>query len=172
TIQGLGQFGGFDMYLQDRTGAGYEKLVQAEHILLAKAAQNEALAQVRPNNLADSPQLKLEVDRTQAQSMGLSVSDVYNVIQLMLAPVYVNDFFHDGRIKRVTMQAQAPFRMGPDALSHFYTPAPNADVSGESDGSGMIPLSNVVNAKWIFGLPNKTRYNGYSGIEIVCAAAP
>ena len=176
TIQGLGQFGGFDMYLQDRSGAGYEALTKAEQTLLGKASQNESLAQVRPNNLADSPQLKLDVDRTQAQSMGLSVTDVYNVIQLMLAPVYVNDFFHEGRIKRVTMQAQAPYRMGPDALSHFYTPAPlansgNAD-GGTDDGSDMIPLANVVNAKWIFGPPNKTRYNGYSGIEIVGSAAP
>lgn len=174
TIQGLGQFGGFDMYLQDRSGAGYDALVQAEHTLLAKASQNKVLTQVRPNNLADSPQLKLGVDRTQAQSMGLSVSDVYNAVQLMLAPVYVNDFFYHDRVKRVIMQAQAPYRMGPESLSHFYTPGPKSGTASgdDSGGSEMIPLSNVVNASWFFGPPSKTRYNGYSSIEIVGSSAP
>lgn len=176
TIQGLGQFGGFDMYLQDRSGAGYDALSKAQQTLLAKAAQDPVLSQVRPNGLEDSPQLQLDVDRTQAQSMGLSVSDVYNAIQLMLAPVYVNDFFYHDRVKRVVMQAQAPYRMGPESLSHFYTPGPgsgdNPDGDGDGDGSGMIPLSNVVDANWFFGPPSKTRYNGYSSIEIVGSSAP
>src|SRR5690606_39124762 len=90
TIQGLGQFGGFDMYLQDRAGVGREVLGQARDTLLGAAAQrSDVLTGVRPNTLADSPQLQLEVDRAQAHAMGLSVGDVYNAIQLMLAPVYV-----------------------------------------------------------------------------------
>ncbi|HEX7340181.1 MAG TPA: efflux RND transporter permease subunit, partial [Rhodanobacteraceae bacterium] len=170
TVQGLGQFGGFDMYLQDRAGAGFAALTKAQNTLLAKAAQNPALANVRPNGLADAPQLKLDVDRTQAQSMGLSVSDVYNAIQLMLAPVYVNDFTAEGRVKRVIMQAQAPYRMGPNALSYFYTPSATAK---DADGNPqMIPLSNVVKSTWLSEPPTKVRYNGFSSIEIVGAAAP
>src|SRR5690606_9511566 len=102
TIQGLGQFGGFDMYLQDRAGLGRQALAQAQGTLLAAAAQQpDLLAGVRPNTLADAPQLQLDVDRAQAEAMGLSTGDVYNAIQLMLAPVYVNDYFSNGRIKRV-----------------------------------------------------------------------
>ncbi len=176
TVAGLGQFGGFDMYLQDRSGKGYEALTKAEYALLGAASKSPVLTQVRPNGLADAPQLKLDVDRTQAQSMGLSVSDVYNAIQLMLAPVYVNDFFYEGRVDRVIMQAQAPYRMGPEALSHFYTPStlPSSAGGGSDDttGSNMIPLSNVVKANWFYGPPAKTRYNGYSAIEIVGSAAP
>jgi Cation/multidrug efflux pump len=124
TVQGLGQFGGFDMWLQDRAGAGYAELTQARNILLGKAAQDtERLAGVRPNGLEDSPQLSLHVDRVQAQAMGMSVSDVYSTIQLMLAPVYVNDFFYQGRIKRVTMQADAPYRTGEASLRSFYSPS-------------------------------------------------
>ncbi len=124
TINGLGQFGGFDMYLQDRAGAGHEALLNAQNILLGKAAQQRAiLTGVRPNGLQDTPQLAMKVDRVQAQSMGMSLTDVYTAIQLMLAPVYVNDFFYQGRVLRVNMQADAPFRMTPDALGHFYVPS-------------------------------------------------
>ena len=170
TVQGLGQFGGFDMYLQDRAGKGREALTQARNILLGKAAKDPLLTGVRPNALEDAPQLDLKVDRVQAQSMGLSVSDVYNAISLMLAPVYVNDFTYGGRVKRVIMQADAPYRMGPDALQHFFTPS---TTQKNADGTpAMIPLSNVVQAKWGMGSPALTRYNGYSAVEIVGSPAP
>lgn len=165
TVNGLGQFGGFDMYLQDRTGQGQAALTEARNILLGKAAQNPNLTGVRPNSLEDAPQLKLNVDRVQAQTMGLSLNDVYNAIGLMLAPVYVNDFFYEGRIKRVTMQADAPFRMSPDSLSNFYTPS-------SLQNGAMIPLTNVVRSEWITNSPSLTRYNGYAAINIVGSQAP
>ncbi|KAB7779043.1 MULTISPECIES: multidrug efflux RND transporter permease subunit [Xanthomonas] len=171
TVNGLGQFGGFDMWLQDRSGQGEEALLQARNIVLGKAAQRQdTLAGVRPNGLENSPQLQLKVDRVQAQSMGLSVNDIYQSIQLMLAPVYVNDFFYEGRIKRVNMQADAPFRTGPESLRNFYVPSSSA-----SDSSGlpqMIPLSTVVSSDWIYSSPSLSRYNGYSAINIVGNPAP
>src|SRR3546814_5933774 len=118
TVNGLGQFGGFDMYLQDRSGQGRDALAQAMGALLGKASQDPTLTGVRPNTLADAPQLRLDVDRTQAQAMGLSVTDIYNAISLMLAPVYVNDFTDGGRVKRVTMQADSEFRTGPGTEEH------------------------------------------------------
>lgn len=168
TVNGLGQFGGFDMYLQDRSGRGRDALAQAMGQLLGKANNPQAspaLTGVRPNELEAAPQLKLSVDRVQAQSMGVSVSDVFSTIQLMLSPVYVNDFFYDGRIKRVTMRADSPYRMGADSLNHFYTPSTLADGS-------MIPLSNVVKPQWITASPALTRYNGYAAINIVGSQAP
>ncbi|MFT3762194.1 MAG: multidrug efflux RND transporter permease subunit [Pseudoxanthomonas sp.] len=170
TVQGLGQFGGFDMYLQDRTGAGHEALEQARNILLGKAAQNPALTAVRPNTLENAPQLNLQVDRVQAQTMGLSLSDIYNSVQLMLAPVYVNDFFAEGRVKRVTVRADSAYRTGPEALSRFYTPSAAAT---DADGQlSMIPLSNVVKAEWSSTAPSLTRYNGYSAVNINGSASP
>jgi multidrug efflux pump len=173
TVSGLGQFGGFDMYLQDRAGQGREALTEARNILLGKASQHPALTGVRPNTLEDAPQLKLDVDRVQAQAMGLSVGDIYSAIQLMLAPVYVNDFVDEGRVKRVTMQADTPFRTGPESLSHFYTPAPvGSGGSAAAATPTMIPLSNVVHSQWITAPPSLTRYNGYAAVEIVGAQAP
>jgi len=164
TVQGLGQFGGFDMWLQDRTGQGQEALTQARNILLGKAAQNPALVGVRPNGLEDAPQLQLHVDRVQAQSMGLQVGDIYNAIGLMLAPVYANDFFYEGRIKRVNVRADAPYRLGAESLSSYYTPSP---VTG-----GMVPLSAVVDAQWQTSPPSLNRYNGYAAVNIVGSPAP
>ena len=78
-MRGLSQFGGFDLYLQDRAGQGHDALIDARNALLGKAAAKDTtLTAVRPNTLEDAPQLQLEVDRVQAQSMGLSVSDVYH----------------------------------------------------------------------------------------------
>ena len=170
TIQGLGQFGGFDMWLQDRTGAGADALMAARNQLLGIASQDKTLMQVRPNTLENAPQLQLKVDRVQAESMGLSVTDIYTSIQLMLAPVYVNDFFYGGRIKRVNMRADAPFRSGPESLGQFYTPS-----STETDANGnaaMIPLSNVVSTSWDSLPPSLARYNGYSAVNINGAPVP
>ena len=164
TVQGLGQFGGFDMWLQDRSGQGQAALTAARNQLLGAAAQNPALVGVRPNGLEDSPQLQLHVDRVQAQSMDLDVGDIYNAVSLMLAPVYANDFFYEGRIKRVNLRADAPFRTGAESLSHFYTPSP---ATGQ-----MIPLNTVVDAEWITSPPSLTRYQGYAAVNIVGSPAP
>ena len=170
TIQGLGQFGGFDMWLQDRAGLGQDALMAARNQLLGAASQDKSLMAVRPNTLENAPQLQLHVDRVQAQAMGLSVSDIYNGIQLMLAPVYVNDFFYEGRIKRVNMRADAPYRTGAESLGRIYTPSSQqTDASG---GRAMIPLSNVVQSDWASVPPALSRYNGYSAVNINGSAAP
>ncbi len=172
TIRGLSQFGGIDMFLQARAGQSRDELTQARNVLLGKAAQSPALVGVRPNTLESAPQLDLNVDRQQAQSMGLSVSDIYNAIQLTLAPVYVNDFSYGGRVKRVMVQADAPYRMGPEALQHIYTPSTLATASSSPTVNNMIPLASVVNTKWELAAPALTRYNGYSAVEIVGNEGP
>jgi multidrug efflux pump len=181
TIPGLSQFGGFDMYLQDRSGAGHDKLIAARNILLGKAGEaKDVLAGVRPNGLEDSPQVAMTVDRIQAQSMGVALADVYAAIQLMLAPVYVDDFFYQGRVLRVVMQADSPFRMNPDAISHYYLPSTLASAkapavagaTATSTAASMIPLSNVVHTEWTMGSPSLTRYNGYAAIEMNGGPAP
>src|SRR3546814_13223372 len=78
TVNGLGQFGGFDMYLQDRSGQGRDALAQAMGALLGKASPAPTLNGVRPTTLADAPQLRPAVDRPQAQARGLSVTDRKN----------------------------------------------------------------------------------------------
>jgi len=163
TIRGLGVFGGFDFYLEDRAGLGREALTGAQSTVLEKATQNPTLTGVRANLLPSAPQLNLTVDRVQAQSMGLSASDVYTALQLMLAPVYANDFVYQGRVLRVLLQADAPYRMTPEALGHFYAAGANG---------AMVPLANFVRADWQVGAPSLTRYNGYPAVEITGSNAP
>src|SRR6185295_1589305 len=110
-----------------------------------------------------APQLRLEVDRLQAQAMGLSVSDVYNALQLMLAPVYANDFNYGGRVLRVQLQADAPYRMRPEDLSRYRVRSQSGD---------MVPLDAVVKATWTVGPPSLERYNGLSDAPITGDAAP
>jgi multidrug efflux pump len=161
-IRGLGQFGGFDFYLEDRGGLGRAALTRAQDTLLARAAKDPILSDVRVNGLAPQPELLLTVDRVQAQSMGVSVSDIYTDIQLMLAPVFANDFFYDGRVLQVLLQADAKYRMGPQDMEHFYV----ASATG-----AMIPLSDFVKTRWVLAPPSLTRYDGYPAVEIVGSAA-
>jgi multidrug efflux pump len=175
TIPGLSQFGGFEMYLQDRAGKGHDALTAARNALLGAASKSPSLAGVRPNGLEDTAQVKMTVDRVQAQSMGVSLSDIYSAIQLMLAPVYVDDFFHQGRVQRVIMQADAPFRMSPDAVGHYYLPSNAAGAAGATASAGtrpMVPLSNVVRTEWTMGSPSLTRYNGYSAVQMNGGPSP
>ncbi|GAA0688903.1 multidrug efflux pump [Dyella sp. SG562] len=175
TIRGLSQFGGIDMYLQARAGQTHGELMQAMGMVLGKSQGNPALLGTRPNSLPDAPLWNLKVDRVQAESMGLSVSDVYTAIQLTLAPIYVNDFVYGGRVKRVYLQADQPFRMGPDALNHVFTPSALASTGSSSAARSatnpynMIPISSVVHSDWGTGSPALTRYNGYAAVEIVAS---
>jgi multidrug efflux pump len=202
TIRGLSQFGGIDMYLQAREGQSRAELAQATGTLLGGATKSPVLFGIRPNSLPSAPQLDIAVDRTQAESMGLSLTDVYDTLQMELAPFYIDQFTYGGRVKRVYIQADAPYRMGIDALQHLYTPSlftnstsTSAAVSQSTSNRtiasngfttpvdpspantsispyNMVPLSSVVNAKWSFGPTVLPRYNGYSAIEIVGNSAP
>ena len=166
TIRGLGRFGGFDFRLEDRAGLGHDKLMAARNALVAAAAKNPVLYGVRPNQLEDTPELKLHVDRLQAQSMGLSLPDIYTAIRLMLAPVYANDFNYKGRVLKVLLQADAPYRGRPGDLSHYYIPASTGGLDN------MVPLSSVVTSDWKVAPPAIDHYNGFSAIEINGGAAP
>ena len=157
TIRGLGQFAGFDFFLEDRSGKGREALTAAQETMVQQATKTPILTQVRANTLQDAPRVSLTVDRVQAESMGLSVSDVYTAIQLMLAPVYANDFVYQGRILRVLLQADAPFRMNPQDLSHYYV---------ITNTGSAVPLSNVVRTDWVVAPPSLTRYNGFPAVEV------
>jgi multidrug efflux pump len=198
TIRGLSQFGGVDMYLQARAGQSRAQLAAAQKTLIDEAGKSPLLTGIRANSLPEAPQLQLAVDRVQAQSMGLSLSDVYQAIQLQLAPNYIDQFTYGGRVKRVYVQADAPFRRGTDAFQHMYTPnglsgaaaaasgsaAPSANTNGYVTPANptatnpsispynLVPLSSVVKARWGVGPQALPRYNGYAAVEIVGNSSP
>jgi multidrug efflux pump len=174
TIRGLSQFGGVDMYLQARAGQTRAQLGDAQKTLLEDAGKSPALIGTRANSLAEAPQLQIAVDRVQAQTMGLSLSDVYQAIQLQLAPNFVDQFAYAGRVKRVYVEADAPFRQGTDAFQRLYTPsgvASGAAGTAAISPYNLVPLSSVVKAQWGVGPQALPRYNGYAAVEIVGNAA-
>ena len=116
----LGVASGFDMYLRDRAGAGHEALMAARNQLLGMAAKDPILVAVRPNGQEDTPQFSIDVDTVHAGALGLAMADVNATLSAAWGSAYVNDFIDKGRVKKVYMQADAPFRMVPEDLSKWY----------------------------------------------------
>jgi multidrug efflux pump len=159
----LGVANGFDMFLQDRTGLGHDALLNARNQLLGLAAKEPSLVAVRPNGQDDTPQFNLDVDTLRAGALGLSVENINNTLSAAWGSLYVNDFIDKGRVKKVYLQADAPFRMVPEDLSKWYV----RNTQGE-----MVPFSMFATGKWKFGSPRLERFNGTPSVEIQGSAAP
>ncbi|MAZ44893.1 MAG: hydrophobe/amphiphile efflux-1 family RND transporter [Legionellales bacterium] len=162
-IRELGNASGFDMQLVDRGGKGHEALMQARNQLLGMAAQNPNLQGVRPNGLSDVAQYKINIDNEKASALGLSIADINRTLQTAWGSAYVNDFIDRGRIKKVYMQADTPYRMMPDDVDLWYV----RNNQGE-----MVPFNSFSTAKWMYGSPKLERFNGISSVNIQGGAAP
>ncbi|MGF6190065.1 multidrug efflux RND transporter permease subunit AcrB [Serratia sp. 2723] len=160
----LGTATGFDFQLIDQANLGHEKLTAARNQLLGMAAEHsDLLVGMRPNGLEDTPQFKLIIDQEKAQTLGVSLSDINTTIGTALGGSYVNDFIDRGRVKKVYVQAEAPFRMLPEDINNWF-------VRGST--GQMVPFSSFATAKWEYGSPRLERYNGLPSMEILGQAAP
>lgn len=162
-IRELGQASGFDFFLEDRAGLSHEKLLQARNQLLGMANQNPALQKVRPNGLEDNSQFFIDLDYEKAKALGIDINDINKTLSIAWGSSYVNDFIDRGRIKKVYVQADAPYRMSPKDISDWYV----RNNKGE-----MVPFSAFSQSHWGFGSPRLARYNGNSAFEILGEAAP
>jgi len=156
-IMELGNATGFDMQLVDRGGNGHNALMNARNQLLGMAAQNPKLAGVRPNGLSDVPQFKINIDSEKASALGLNLSEINSALQIAWGSSYVNDFVDRGRIKRVYMQADAPYRMSPTDLDKWFV----RNAAGD-----MVAFSTFASTQWIYGSPKLERFNGVSSVNI------
>ena len=159
----LGTSSGFDFQLQDTGGVGHEALTAARNQVLGMAAQDPDLAGVRPNGQDDTPQLKIDIDQAKAGAMGLTTADINAALSAAWGGSYVNDFIDRGRVKKVYVQADAPYRMRPEDLDSWYVRTSNGT---------MAPFSSFATTHWIYGSPRLERYNGLSSINIQGAPAP
>jgi multidrug efflux pump len=162
SIPALGTSTGFNFYLQDRAGLGHEKLIEARNQLLGMAAQHPDLTRVRPNGMEDTPQYNVDIDYEKAMALGISVSDINTTLSTAWGSNYVNDFVHEGRIKKVYLQADAPFRMQPEDIKQWYV---------RNGGGEMVPFSAFTSGHWSFGSPRLERFNGNPAVEIMGEAA-
>jgi multidrug efflux pump len=163
-IPELGTASGFDFQLVDRGNLGHDALLQARNQLLGMARQDPVLALVRPNGLDDNPMYAIDVDREKASAQGLSLAAVDQTFSVAWASSFVNFFLDtDGRLKRVYMQADAPFRMTPQDLDAIYI---------RNAGGTMVPFTAFATGKWIYGSPKRERYNGVSSFDIQGQSSP
>jgi len=159
----LGMANGFDFQLQDRGGMGHDKLMEARNQLLGMAMKNPKLMAVRPNGQDDTPQFKLDIDDVRAGSLGVSVTDINNVLSTAWGSAYVNDFIQNGRVKKVYLQSEAKYRMVPEDIGKWYV---------RNNRGEMVPFSAFATPRWQYGSPRLERYNGIPSMEIMGQAAP
>jgi multidrug efflux pump len=163
SVDGMGTIGGFKMQIEDRAALGPEVLYQAMQALQAKAREAPELAGVFSGYQINVPQLYAEVDRSKAKRMGVSVTDIFDTMQIYLGSLYVNDFTRFGRTYRVVVQADAPFR------SH----AQDIDLLKTRNAAGdMVPLGALMNVQPSYGLDRAMRYNAFPSAELNGAPAP
>ncbi len=165
-IQGIGNFGGFEFHLQDQTGQGFDLLGQVLGRFLGRAStypspQSPQLTGLRPNFNANTPQISVEVDRTKASALQVSLEDIFNTLQIYLGSTYVNDFNQFQRAYRVYVQADQRFRSNPEDINKLY-------VRSQTDA--MIPLGNLVKITQTIGPSIISHYNLFRDVEITGSA--
>jgi len=159
----LGNATGFDFELLDFGGVGHEKLMQCRNQLLMMAAQDPRVTRVRPNGMDDVSQYFVDVDWEKAGSMGVPITSIHNAISALFGGAYVNNFVRGGRVKKVYVQADAPYRMLPRDLERIYV----RNSSGK-----MVPFLSFASGHWGYGAAKLERYNGFPSINIWGEPAP
>ncbi len=171
-IPGLGFQGGFDFELEDRGNAGLPALLGGAYQIIGQAyAPNSGLSSVYTSFTNSSPTISANVDRNKAQSLGVSLTDLFSTMQVYLGSVYVNDFDMGGKSYRVYVQADQPYRSRIADLSNIYVQGTTYQ-NGVAVPSAAIPLSELVDIKKVNTAPTITHYNLYRSISISGGAAP
>ncbi len=162
-VMELGAASGFDVRLVDRAGLGHDALMQARNQFLGMAAQNPALMRVRPNGLDDTPEYHLDIDQEKASALGLSLASINSSLSTIWGSTYVNDFIDKGRVKKVFVQGDAPFRMAPEDVNRWYV---------RNAANSMVPFSAFSTASWGLGSPQLERFNGAPSVAVAGEPAP
>ncbi|HLH77563.1 MAG TPA: efflux RND transporter permease subunit, partial [Candidatus Binataceae bacterium] len=163
-VMGLGNAGGFTMEVEDRSGSATpQQLQEATQRLIAAARKRPELSFLFTTFRASVPQLYANVDRVKAKKQNVSVSDVFQALQVYLGGFYINDFNYLGRTWHVMAQADAPYRA---------TPAQVARLETRNAAGQMVPLGAVAQLQPMAGPDRLQRYDLYTAADIEGAAAP
>jgi multidrug efflux pump len=162
-IIGLSTTGGFEFYLQDRSGGSLESLAQAAQQVVQAAGQRPELAGVSTTFNTGTPQYSLDVDREKAKALGVPITSIFDTMQSTFGSLYVNDFTLFGRTYRVSLSSEPEFRRSPDDLQHVYVRSANG---------AMIPLSVLVSVTRTVGADVVDRFNVFPAAKIQGNPAP
>ena len=158
SIRGLGATGGFEVYVRGRADPDPQHLAQVTNDFIGALSKDPALDGLRTLYRPTVPQLRVDVDREKAISLGVPVNEVFTALQAQMGSLYVNDFNKSGRTYRVTMQADAPFRSKPDDLGNIYVRSNTTQA--------MIPLKALIKVSSIIGPEQIERYDGYIAAKV------
>ncbi|HWY31213.1 MAG TPA: efflux RND transporter permease subunit, partial [Candidatus Acidoferrum sp.] len=162
-ISELGNSAGFDYELEDLGSLGHAKLMAARNQLFGMAAQNPLVTQVRPQGMEDTAELKIDIDRDKATTLGVALGDINTTFQTDFGSFYINNFVDGNRVQQVIAMLDAPYRMLPDDIQKVFV---------RNSGGTMVPLSAFTTMHWVYGSPRLERYNGFPSLEIVGTASP
>ena len=162
-IQGLGQTGGFEFYLQNKGDGGVRRLAQMLPQLIEAANKEPELQGVKTLWQARSPQLFVNVDTEKAKAMGIAIPDIYNTLAATLGSYYINDFNKSGRIYQVLMQAEGEFRAKPDDIGALFVRA----RSGQ-----MVPMRSFSEVTFTSGPDSVQHFNALPSIQILGEPKP
>jgi len=162
-IRGLGTAGGFEVYVQGRGNADAKRLAEVIGVFVGELQKHPQLQGINTFFRPSVPQLRVEVDREKALSLGVPVAEVFEALQATMGALYVNDFNMFGRTYRVQLQADAPFRMSPDDLGRVWV---------RSARDQMIPLSALLEVSSIVGPEQLERFNGYVAAKVLGSGKP
>jgi multidrug efflux pump len=162
-VQGLGTVGGFKLYVEDRAGTGFEDLYAQVQKALATGQTAPGLAGLFSSFQVSVPQIDADVDRERVKSYGVSLTDVFETLQVYLGSLYVNDFNRFGRTYQVNAQAESDFRLQPEQIRRLQT---------RNDRGAMVPLGSLVTVSRSYGPDQVMHYNGYPAAEINGGPAP
>jgi HAE1 family hydrophobic/amphiphilic exporter-1/multidrug efflux pump len=162
-IEGLSMTGGFDGFVQSRSGGDAKALEAAVQQLVAAANQRPELAGVTTTYSASVPQIRIDLDREKAKLLGVSVAQVFDTLQSTFGALYVNDFNRDGRVFRVHLQSEAVFRAHPDDIRDVYV---------RTGGGELIPLTALVTVREVTGAELIERYNVFPSAKVLGGPAP
>jgi multidrug efflux pump subunit AcrB len=162
-LPGYGNVSGFSMQLQDRSGGSIEQLAGYLKQLTKAVSERPEIGRVSTTFNPSTPQVKVELDREKARTLGVSVDSVYQTLQTYLSGLYVNDFVRFGRVYKVFLQAEPQFTSKPEDINQFYV----RNSAGE-----MVPLSTLVKVSKMSGPNVVTRFNLYNSAEIMGSPAP
>ena len=163
-IQGLGNVGGFTMEVELRDGGtDFARLQSVTNAIVTAAGKDPALQRVATPFRADSPQVRLDVDRVKAEMLGVSVGDVFGALSTAFGSSYVGQINRFGRVFQVYAQADRDFRLTVRALSQ---------IAVRTAGGAMVPLDSVVSARQAAGPALIASYNLYPAATVIGAPAP
>jgi HAE1 family hydrophobic/amphiphilic exporter-1 len=162
-LPGYGNVSGFTMELQDRSGGSVEQLAGYLKQLVEAASKRPELGRLTTTFDPATPQVKVELDREKARTLGVTVDNVFTTLQTYLGGLYVNDFVRFGRVYKVFLQAESQFTDKPEDIGQFYV---------RNNEGGMVPLSTLVKVSKMSGPNLVTRFNLYNAAEVMGAPAP